>query len=130
MASHSPIHTHIHTPVAAAAMQGASLPTGSNSGFSVLPKDTSTCGPAETGFEPPTRRSSDNRPIGLSHFLTVCVVCGNDGYRTQENSNSTVTQSSETSKSKQSLEGLLDFDSLNNEITQVRKSDIRYVFIE
>uniref|UniRef100_A0A3B3Q4N9 Dual adaptor of phosphotyrosine and 3-phosphoinositides n=1 Tax=Paramormyrops kingsleyae TaxID=1676925 RepID=A0A3B3Q4N9_9TELE len=34
------IHTHIHTPVATAAMQGANLHTGSNLGFSVLLKDT------------------------------------------------------------------------------------------
>ena len=39
----------------AAAMQGASVPTGSNLGFSVFaPKDTWTCGPAKAGFKPPT----------------------------------------------------------------------------
>ena len=58
------------------------------------------------------------------------VICGNDGNQTLENINSTVTQLSETSKPKQTLDGLLDFDSLNNEITQVRNSEIRYVFFD
>ena len=40
-ASHSPIHTHIHTSIVEATMQGANLHIGSNSGLSILLKDTS-----------------------------------------------------------------------------------------
>ncbi len=39
------IHTHSHT-------SGAAI--GSKLGFSILPKDTSTCRPEESGIEPPT----------------------------------------------------------------------------
>ena len=38
--------SHIHTPMVAT--------TGGKVGFSVLPKDTSTCGQEEPEFEPPT----------------------------------------------------------------------------
>ncbi len=52
-ASHSHTHTHTHTHTPMAAMQGADLTTRSNSGFSILLKDTSTCGQEEPGLKPP-----------------------------------------------------------------------------
>ena len=45
------IHSHSHT-------DGATI--GGNVGFSVLPKDTSTCSPAEPGIEPPTFQLGDD----------------------------------------------------------------------
>lgn len=51
MVSHSPIHT----PLGAAAMDGAALSIGSNVGFSVWSKDTTTKDGA--GFEPPNQPS-------------------------------------------------------------------------
>ena len=55
-ALHSPIHAHIHTPVAEETMQGTNLLTGSNVGFRVLPKDPSTLTQGEPGFELGTLR--------------------------------------------------------------------------
>ena len=57
-------HSHIHTPMVAGY---AYQLTGGNVGFSVLPKDTSTCGQEEPGFEPPTFRSLDDLLYLLSH---------------------------------------------------------------
>lgn len=50
----------------AAAIESASLLIGSNSGFSVLPKDISTCHQEEPGLELPTLPSLDN----LLYLLT------------------------------------------------------------
>ena len=72
-ALHSPIHTHIHTPSAAKAMQGINQHIGSNLGFSVLPKDTSTCRQEEPGFEPLTHGSLVDLLYLLSHS---CVERG------------------------------------------------------
>ena len=55
------INTDIHTLIAAKAMQITYL------GFSVLPKDTSTCIQGKLGFKPPTHRSLDNLLYLLSH---------------------------------------------------------------
>lgn len=52
------IHPFIHYKVAAA-MQGAANSTGSNLGFSVVPKDT-MMDLERAGFEPPTPRLLDN----------------------------------------------------------------------
>ena len=43
-------HIHSFTDDGGAAMQGAGLPIGSNLGFSVLLKDTLTCGQEEPGI--------------------------------------------------------------------------------
>ena len=51
--------SHIHTPVVAT--------TGGKVGFSVLPKDTSTCRQEEPGFEPPTIGSLAGLLYLLSH---------------------------------------------------------------
>ena len=70
--------THIHTLMAGAATQGANLlirgefnhsfsfihrwrSNGRNSGLSVLPKDTSTCGLEELGIEPRIFQLEDDR---------------------------------------------------------------------
>ena len=50
-ASHSRIHTHIHTPMAEETMQGTNLLTGSNLGFRVLQQDSSTLTLGEPGIE-------------------------------------------------------------------------------
>lgn len=46
--------THSHTDGGRAAMQSAGLAAGSNLGFSVLSKDTFTCGLGRTGLKPQT----------------------------------------------------------------------------
>lgn len=48
------------------AMQGAASPNGSNSGLSILPKDT-TADYERAGFKPPNRQSLDN---------TLYLLCG------------------------------------------------------
>ena len=55
----SVLTSHIHTPMVAT--------TGGNVGFSVLPKDTSTCRQEEPGFEPLTHGSLANLLYLLSH---------------------------------------------------------------
>lgn len=102
--------------------------TNLNSSGSALLKPTPILTPKVVKSNDSSRKPSNDSCT--AEELTYDVISGNDGYRTQENSNSTVTQLSETSKQKQTLDGLLDFDSLNNEMTQVRNSDIRYVFFE
>lgn len=54
------IHPFTHTDGDGAAMQGAGESIGSNLGFGVLPKDSSTCGQEEMGIEPPTQRLVDD----------------------------------------------------------------------
>ena len=53
IASHSPIHSLIHTPAAVSAMQGDPA-RREQLGFGVLLKDTSTLGQVEPGIEPPS----------------------------------------------------------------------------
>lgn len=45
-------HTHTHILMARTAVQGTNTPMGSNSGISILPKDTSTYRPEEPGIKP------------------------------------------------------------------------------
>ena len=54
------IHTYIYTLMAVAAVQGADQHIRSSLGFSVLPKDTSTCRPGES-----SQRPSDNKTLAL-----------------------------------------------------------------
>ena len=54
------IHTHICTPMAVAAMQGADQHIRSSLGFSIFPKDTSTCRPGELN-----QRPSNNKMMAL-----------------------------------------------------------------
>ena len=49
---------------------------------------------------------------------------GNEEHLKQTNSNSTILLSTETSKTKQNLDGLLDSNGLNNEISQVRNLNL------
>ena len=61
--------------MAAAAMQGVDQHIRSSLGFSILPKDTSTCSPGESN-----QRPSDNKalPLPLSHsrlMLLDCTYC-------------------------------------------------------
>ena len=100
--------------------------TNLNSSGSALLKPTPILTPKVIKSNDSSRKPSNDSCT--AEELTYEVMVDNYNYRTQENSNSTVTQLSETSKPKQTLDGLLDFDSLNTEITQVRNSDIRYVF--
>ena len=65
-------HSHIHTPMVASY---AYQLIGGNVGFSVLPKDTSTCGQEEPGFEPPSQGSLDHLLYLLSHSLTGRWIC-------------------------------------------------------
>ena len=59
------IHTHIHTLMVAAAMQGANQHIGSSLGFSVLPKDTLTCIPWDGGES--NQQPSDNKMLAQCH---------------------------------------------------------------
>ena len=61
------IHPYIliHTPMVVATMQGANLHIGSNSGLSILRKDTSKCG--QSGLEPAAFRSLINLLYQLSY---------------------------------------------------------------
>ena len=102
--------------------------TNLNSSGSALLKPTPILTPKVIKSNDSSRKPSNDSCT--AEELTYEVMVDNYSYRTQENSNSTVTQLSETSKPKQTLDGLLDFDSLNNEITQVRNSEIRYVFFD
>ena len=99
--------------------------TNLNSSGSALLKPTPILTPKVIESNDSSRKPSNDSCT--AEELTYEVMVDN---RTQENSNSTVTQLRETSKPKQTLDGLLDFDSLNNEITQVRNSEIRYVFFD
>ncbi len=56
------IHTHSHS-------NGPAI--WSNSGFGVLPKETSTCGPEKPGTKPPTFWLVDNLLYLLSHSLPI-----------------------------------------------------------
>ena len=102
--------------------------TNLNSSGSALLKPTPILTPKVIKSNDSSRKPSNDSCT--AEELTYEVMVDNYSYRTQENSNSTVTQLRETSKPKQTLDGLLDFDSLNNEITQVRNSEIRYVFFD
>lgn len=66
-ASHSFIHSFIH-----AAMQGTAQHIGSNLGWSVLPKDTTTDWEG-VGFEPPTLRSL-GKLLYLLSFTTSWLI--------------------------------------------------------
>ena len=102
--------------------------TNPNASGSALLKPTPILTPKVIKSNDSSRKPSNDSCT--AEELTYEVMVDNYNHRTQENSNSTVTQLSETSKPKQTLDGLLDFHSLNNEITQVRNSDIRYVFFD
>lgn len=52
-------HSHIHTLMAEAAVQGAELLIRNSLGFGILLKDTSTC--SKGGFEPVTFHNRTNK---------------------------------------------------------------------
>ena len=55
-------HTHIHTLMAVAAMQGADLHIRSSWGFSILPKATLTCRPGESNQRPSDKQDAGSTP--------------------------------------------------------------------
>lgn len=61
------INTHIHTLMVGAAKQGTNLPIRSNSGISIMPKNTLSCGLKQVRIKRPIFRLANNMISILSH---------------------------------------------------------------
>ena len=71
------IHTYFHTPIGVAATQGAAQHIRSSLGFSILPKDTSTCRPGESNRKFTTQevqlpKDNQNNRYRLSGLWWCC----------------------------------------------------------
>ena len=83
------IHTDVHTLMMAAAMQGANQHIRSRLGFSILPKDTSTCRPRESNQRPSDNKTlapplSDSRPQPLPLSLVLLSDPGGPLFQKEE----------------------------------------------